>query len=72
MQFIVKVQLPLSSNHADPEALVYNKERTLVQQFPVTKDLRQLMGGQDKRYFHAALNDRQELVLGKPTKQQPW
>lgn len=72
MQFIVKVQLPLSSNVDNPPALVYNKERTLMQQFPVTKDLKQLMGGQDKRYFHAALNEKKELVLGKPTKHQPW
>ena len=71
MQFIVKVQVPLASNHPEPEALIYNQDRSLMQQFPMSKALRQLMKGYDKRYFHAGF-DKGTLTIGKPTKAQDW
>ncbi len=39
---IFKIQLPLSTSLKIPEALIYNEDRSVMGQIPITEDLRSL------------------------------
>lgn len=67
---IVKVQLPIAG---EPLVLVYNEERSLFLQFPVTKEIKKHARG-DVRYFcEAQINPvTQTLELGARVGEQGW
>lgn len=53
-QTIVKVQLPLASNEENPQALVYNHDRTVEGFLPLSVTLlKGFKPGEAKAYFHA-------------------
>lgn len=68
---IVKVQIPLATNAPTPMALIYNEDRSVEYQTPVTRDLRRKMKGQWKTFMHAELVDT-ILHLGKMAPWQDW
>lgn len=68
---IVKVQLPLSTNLEVPEALIYNQDRSILCQLPVSDDLKKSMGGAAKQYFFAELRGT-ILHLDKRAPWQDW
>ena len=47
---IVKVQRSLCP--PDVSCLIYNKDRDIMGEFPVTDEIRQVMGDEMKGYFH--------------------
>lgn len=68
---IIKLQLPLMSTHDEPLALIYNKDRSVEEMLPVTDDVRKLMKGRYKAFFHAEIvNDK--IVIDKEAKWQSW
>ena len=68
---IVKVQLPLASNDAEPKALVYNKGRSHQFLLPITKDLKEMMGDDVKAYFDADYEEG-KIELYKKVEPQDW
>ena len=71
--FVVKVQLPLSSNNRDAGALVYNKDRTFEALISIDDELVQGMEGRAKKFFEARLGDDGEsLVLVGDAPEQEW
>ena len=68
---IVKVQLPLSSNEPEPEALIYNKNRSLFQTFPVEL-VAGIMQGRPKAYFNAQWVDGGDLILLDEVENPGW
>lgn len=70
-QFIVKVQMPVASNVKNPPALVYNKDRSIEQEFLCVEGLRKVMGDKFKKYFYARV-DNDELVLTGEAPYQEW
>lgn len=75
-RMIVKVQLPVATNEEWPLALVYDKQRKIQEQIPVTPSLLDMLRGIDgavrpKAFFEAALLDG-TLVLGKEASWQTW
>lgn len=49
---IVKIQMPLTTNDPDPQALVYNKNQSVYLNVPVAQ-AEPHMKGRVKAYFHA-------------------
>ena len=68
---IVKVQLPLVSNEAEPKALIYNADRSIEYMPSVDDELRSLMGDRDKAFFHAELVGS-ILQIGNEADDQTW
>lgn len=66
---IVKVQLPL--NHDEPQALIYNKDKSVFTQVLVGKEVVDAMDGKPKAFFHAHVKDK-NIVLDKPAPWQSW
>ena len=52
-RFIVKVQLPVITNALKPMAFIYDEQRRIEQEMPITKPLCRAMGADFKRYFWA-------------------
>jgi hypothetical protein len=71
-QFIVKVQMPIASNHDEPEVMVYNEDRSVMQQFPLSDDLREIMGEELKKYFYAHTGMDGFLHLDGEAPAQEW
>lgn len=69
--FIIKVQLSLSTSHKQRQCLIYNKDRSLLQELPATDEVVAAMEGHDKRYFEASFNQG-VVELNKPTNNQDW
>lgn len=69
--FIVKVQVPLSTNRPDPQALVYNEDRSALFEVPASDALLKRMAGSAKQFFFAEKKG-EELHLGKKAPWQPW
>lgn len=70
-EFIVKVQASLMTTCAQQQCLIYNEDRTLFQEFPMSHDLQKIMRGKDKAFFNAAF-DNGELTINEETKEQSW
>jgi hypothetical protein len=70
-RFVVKIQLPLMTNAPKPMALVYDEQRRIQQEFPITKALRRSMARAVKAYFWAHMQGK-ELHLDERTGDQPW
>lgn len=50
--FVAKIQLPLSwSKDLEPEALVYNKGRSVITTMPITDGMKRLFGSDVKQYW---------------------
>lgn len=65
---IVKVQLPVAQ-FGPPLALIYNKDRTVHLQVPVTDHIRKKMGFSHKQFFKLEKMEAGEIKLGA---KQPW
>jgi hypothetical protein len=48
---IFKVQMPLVTSEPTPTCLIYNRQRTIYETFPVDDRIRNLMRGEFKRFF---------------------
>lgn len=69
---IIKVQRPLHTTEPHPQVLVYNQDRSILQQFPFTEELQELFRDDVlKLYFEATLRNG-ELTLVNNIEQQDW
>lgn len=69
---IVKVQIPLMTNGVEPTALIYNKDRSIIVQIPISDEiLSMFQPGQYKIYVFAELKDTL-LHLGDNAPEQNW
>ena len=70
---IVKVQIPLATNEAEPLAYVYNRDRDYKMFMQITPDLIEAMRGTPKKFFHAHYDlENNDTVLGKEAPWQSW
>jgi hypothetical protein len=68
---IVKVQRSIMPRDAD--CLIYNRAQSVMGQFPVTDEIREVMGDDMKGYFHAKCREgggKVELLRRAPD--QDW
>ena len=70
-QIIVKVQLPLMTTSKQAICLVYDEEKTFIDELPEPKGLRKWMRGEHKKFFYAHIQDRM-IVLDKSAPWQSW
>lgn len=73
---IVKVQVPLNVTAGTEDevrsmALIYNEERSIVFELPVTAPLLGRMRGRHKAFFHA-LPRRGSIEIGEDAPWQAW
>ncbi len=68
---IVKVQIPIFANHANPLCLVYPQGRSPFAEQDITQATRDALNGDLKGYFEAELKNG-EWVIGDRVKDQPW
>lgn len=54
------------------EVLIYNKNRSIMQTFPATEELRVVIGPKLKKYFHAHINKSNQLELDREAAEQIW
>jgi len=54
-RIIVKVQTPVVTSEPHPMALVYNEDRSIFDQFPITAQLLKILKGELKSYWFADL-----------------
>jgi hypothetical protein len=69
---IIKVQLPLYSNEKNPEAFIYNEDRSVTVMLPVSQDIIDAMDGEPKKYFHATVSKKGILNIKAEAPWQDW
>lgn len=69
---IVKIQVPLSTNSAEVQALIYNKSRSLLTSFPVTQKLLEWFPPGVFKIYMTAKFSAGNLQLIAKVGDQPW
>lgn len=70
---IVKVQVPLATNEKKPLALVYNEDRSIQFQMPVSAELLDKMEGRPKAFFRGVYNEEEQTFgLHEEAPWQDW
>ena len=59
---IIKVQLPISTNDPNAQALMYNKDRSWEGLYPIDQTVLDMMHGEFKRFFYADITDEGHTV----------
>jgi hypothetical protein len=67
---IVKVQRSLGST-GPPSILIYNKDRSLMEQLPLTKEMDKWFGSRFKKFAEARMEGT-ELVIQNEVPDQSW
>lgn len=68
---ILKVQVSLGVNGGQ-RMLAYDEKRTVQFEGPLTEEVKMMMGGWPKRYFHARYKGKDELAIGEAAPEQDW
>ena len=68
---IIKMQVSQASSRPGRMVLVYNQDRSIFYEEPLTDEIAALMYGRPKAYFHADL-DGTGLEIGDEAGAQPW
>jgi hypothetical protein len=68
---IIKMQVSQASSRPGRMVLVYNQDRSIFYEEPLTDEIAALMYGRPKAYFHADL-DGTGLEIGDEVLAQPW
>lgn len=74
-EYIVKVQTPMMGWHkeeTDTPILIYNEDKTIVEEFPAPKGIKNMMGGELKQYFYAHSDAKKRIVLDRLAPWQEW
>jgi hypothetical protein len=72
MNEIVKVQLPLSTNEAVPQMLVYNEDRSINIQTPIQDRFYQDLKRYPHKGYYEAVVTGDIVDIGKRAEDQPW
>ena len=76
--FIVKVQISVTTNAGTAQMLIYNKDRSIEYEGDAEPNVLQLMNGSHKEYFETKLVDDPNMPKAKKihllhkVKYQPW
>lgn len=71
-KFIVKVQASLFASDGSSTILVYNKDRSVMQEFPANKALIDDIGGEMKAFYYAHKTKDGYLALDEKAPWQKW
>ncbi len=71
-RFIVKVQISCTTTMAVSQALIYDKDHTILQQFDAWEELVRRVGSSMKRYMWAHLDRYNRLHLDEDAPAQEW
>lgn len=72
---IVKVQASMVSSDGAPSVLIYDEKRATMfetRDRALTGPVLKLLEGRPKAYFHATLDPKRKIVLGKEAPTQAW
>lgn len=69
---IVKVQLSLYSGDLPRMILVYNKDRSIMYESPVSDEVVEQLGNQPKTYWKASFRKDGKVMLIKQIEAQGW
>ena len=73
MREVVKVQLPVTSTATEPQALVYNKNRSRIGIVPLTDELAEVLHGALKSFWWATWHpETTTFELMEPAPWQDW
>ena len=70
-EFIVKIQVSIATTAKNQMVLIYNKDRTFLDERVVSKEILKVMKGENKKYFLAEMKDHY-LCLIKEVGEQKW
>ena len=68
---IIKIQTSIVTNNSNATSLIYNEDRTIMYEAPLTKDIREIMKGEHKKYFNAHLVDT-IINIDDEVEEQEW
>lgn len=68
---ILKVQVSIGVNGFQ-RMHAHDEKRTVQFEGPLSEEVRMMMGGQLKRYFHARYKGKNELAIGETAPPQDW
>ncbi len=69
---IVKVQQSLATSAEQRQMLVYNEDRTVFGQFPVTQEVLAVLSDRPKVFFHAEVDETGFVQLSGEAPWQEW
>lgn len=69
---IVKIQRPIMSSEPEPMALVYNRDRSLYANMPMTPVIEALFADGSLKVYHRAHLQGTELQIGRRVKEPSW
>lgn len=69
---IVKVQVPISTNEEVPQALIYNRDRSIQVMIPVTPELVEKMGASRLKTYHRSEFIDGHLIIHERVADQNW
>lgn len=69
---IIKIQRPLNTTERVPQALIYDKSRSIQVMIDLDVVAHLFLNGEVKVYHYARLNKEKKLVIGTRAPFQPW
>lgn len=69
---IVKVQQSIATTHAAPQMLIYNEDRSVTYEAPLTAPVARVLGARLKAYFYATIDGAGLLSLDGAAPEQDW
>lgn len=69
---IIKIQRSLNTAEDAGSVLIYNKQRTVLMEKPLTSRYQHLLGQNLKGYFKASIDSNGHLHIQKPVADQEW
>lgn len=67
---VIKVQISLSKG--PKKVLLYNEDKSVVWEGLASKDLRRLMCGRSKAFFHASIDKNGLVQINEEADEQDW
>ena len=68
---IIKIQVPIFTNSENPQALLYNKDQSIMTEMDAWL-FEEIMDGSLKKYFECSVNDAGILTVIREVKPQNW
>lgn len=69
---IFKVQRPICSSENDTPILIYNKDRSIYHQMPISQEMAKFIGTSYKIYVKGYINSEGILQIVEKVGNQPW
>ena len=69
---IFKVQRPICSSESNAPILIYNKDRSIYYQMPISQEIAKFMGTSYRIYIKGYINNDGILQIIEKVGNQPW